>query len=183
MALDEVQAFLELHADDLISFIDLEVAPHDEEELAHTLDAWFDDPSWRASGHRFVLLAMDGTGGLFCAWTDPDAPGRLPVVHLGSEGERGVLTPSPEAFVMALTRAPAPLEDDAGDARLVADQGWQIDAGDVEGQAEGKRALERYARAVTQRFGPVVELAAATRVPAEVQRRFRDCTASWSPHL
>lgn len=66
----------------------LEFRLRSESDWPVTLDYWFGSPRWRESGHRFELIGVDGTGGMYCLWTYPEltAPD-APVVFLGSEGE------------------------------------------------------------------------------------------------
>ncbi|PRQ03474.1 hypothetical protein ENSA5_15040 [Enhygromyxa salina] len=84
----------------LVSPIDLEILEAPSEAVAaETMDAWFDGANWRATGHRVVAFAQDGTGGQFGLWHYPELDGEPPVVLLGSEGSAAVLADSLLDFV------------------------------------------------------------------------------------
>jgi hypothetical protein len=88
--------------------MDYEPSIYDEDDLADTLNYWFDTPSWRDGGHRFLHLGIDGTGSQVAAWVrpghEPDAT--TPVVFFGSEGERTVLAASPLDWAFMIAHAP-----------------------------------------------------------------------------
>lgn len=66
----------------------LEFRIRSENDWPVTLDYWFGSPRWRESGHSFELIGVDGTGGMYCAWTYPQLHSQdPPIVFLGSEGE------------------------------------------------------------------------------------------------
>lgn len=59
-----------------------------ESDWPVTLDHCFGSPAWRETGHRFDLVGIEGTGGLFCLWHYPELGSiSAPVVFLGSDGE------------------------------------------------------------------------------------------------
>lgn len=186
MLLPELLSFFDTHDDALMGFLDFE--PVGGGDVDDTLDAWFDSPAWRDSGHRFTGLGMDGTGGLFLAWHDPEATpdSPVPIVHLGSEGERGVLTASPGAFAQALAHGPG-IADGWNElpARLAAGTSMYLDEDDVDADelAEAREALATWRLAVEARLGAVPPMDGLVAIPEALQARFFAVTAAWSPHL
>lgn len=145
MTLEELQAWLIEHLDDIASFMDYEASLDDEATLAATLDAWFDSEHWRSSDHRFIHLGIDGTGGQFAAWIAPGSAPPYPIVLFGSEGGAGVLCASPSDWAQIL--AHAPVIDDLGEPASVlpADDDDDLDE-------EAEEALESYRAAVENHF-------------------------------
>jgi hypothetical protein len=106
MDLEALRTWLVEHVHDIAACMDYEPTLDTDEELARTLGHWFGSTRWAASGHRFVHLGIDGTGGQFAAWIRPNAPAPYPVVLFGSEGGRGVLASSPLRWAQILAHAP-----------------------------------------------------------------------------
>ena len=163
MTLEEYAQWAEEHAGTMMSFMDFEASPFDDEDLTDTLNAWFADKNWSAAGHRFVSLGIDGTGGLFNLWIRAGAPeGPHPVVLLGSEGGHGVLAADLKTFILQTAHAvffspyeePACAEPHDGDFE---DDDWDDD------DDERPRAQHaRYQAAVEAALGPIPPLAELT---------------------
>ncbi len=106
MDLPALRTFLEEHAHTIFAFMDYEPTLESEQALARTLGFWFRDDGWAATGHRFVHLGIDGTGGQIAAWIRPGAEPPYPIVLFGSEGGRGVLAATPADWVRVIAHAP-----------------------------------------------------------------------------
>lgn len=179
----DLQHWLTTHIDQIVRFLDYEPTIDTDEELADTLDAWLGGADWRGSGHRFVHLGIDGMGGQFAAWVRPEdagdekngESGEPPVVLFGSEGGRGVVARSPEAWAQIVAWAPF-VDEYGGDPGFGAEDGeatpipleaessWLLKdpMSPEEGEA-AREALEEYRAALEERFGemrPLEELAA-----------------------
>ena len=150
MTPSDLQKFLDEHCDVITSFMDYEPFCESEEELATTLGYWFDKPDWNDGSQRFVHLGIDGTGSQFAAWVRPDAK-ETPVVFFGSEGGRGVLTRSLEAWVKVLAFAPGIDEypDDDAPACLDLEMNWMKEEEDVDDE------IAAYREVVESKFGNV----------------------------
>ena len=80
------------------------------DEVQEWLASWTGNPL--AEGRLFFPFAQDGTGGYAALWRHDSGADieALPVVFLGSEGERGVVAASLEDFVWLLASGLGPME-------------------------------------------------------------------------
>lgn len=183
-----VRGFLNEQAAKLASFLDFEPLTTDPERTAVMLDQWFDATVWRQTGHQLVHLGKDGTGSWFLAWLRPGAnagvaPDELPVVFLGSEGLRGVLSPSPIAFAQVLAYGPG-VESGGGAVNLQLGASPALKpSGGPERRGPVQSALAAYRAAVEKRFGPLPSFDTCTSVPETLRKDFMAWTADCSPHL
>jgi len=162
---DELQAWLTQHCGAIMYFMDYEATIESDESLSQTLDAWFNSDAWRASGHRFIHLGIDGRGGQFALWVAPESTPPYPVVLFGSEGEVVVLCANPQAWAQIIAHAPG-VNDFEEPARVVpADD-------DDDPDEEAAEALERYRRAVNDHFGTYASLDDLTRGLDALNTRF-----------
>ncbi len=149
-----LQAWLTAHIGDLMMFLDYE-ASIDDERLTDTLQSWFGGTRWHESGHRFIHLGQDGSGGQFAVWVRPGASAPHPVVVLGSEGGRGVLVGSPTAWAQVLAHGVS-IDDYNEPAVLHAGKAWSLSDGVGEDErAEAQEALATYRAAVETELGPL----------------------------
>ncbi|MCT7357887.1 hypothetical protein [Thalassolituus pacificus] len=83
--------------------IDFETNRQTFSETSDVLDMWLGGKKWRETEHHFIQFGQDGCGSLFCLWYYPELKGEPPVVFLGSEGERALVSNSAHDFVMQIT--------------------------------------------------------------------------------
>ena len=98
-------AFLDrMSLEEVISWpIDYETNRQTFSETSDALDMWLGGKKWRETEHNFIQFGQDGCGSLFCLWFYPDLKGEPPVVFLGSEGERALISNSAHDFVRQIT--------------------------------------------------------------------------------
>lgn len=158
MDLADLRALLEEHAHTIFAFMDYEPTLATDDHLAATLGFWFGSPRWAETGHRFVHLGSDGTGGQIAAWIRPGAQPPHPVVLFGSEGGRGVLAASPADWARIVAHASFIDDYDtpasATPYRAYLDE-KQYSPEDV---ARARLHLDAYRAAVEDRFGSIPPL-------------------------
>ena len=156
MNVEQLRAWLEEHCNLIFSMMDYEPTLEDEDELADTLNYWFDTPAWRDTGHRFIHLGIDGTGSQLAAWVRPghEPDEATPVVVFGSEGDRTVLAANPLDWAFMVAHAPAFWEpfDEMDGLREDEEDEYYEDVGDEE---RPSRHLARYREVVENTHGEV----------------------------
>lgn len=160
MSPKELAQWLSQNADRIDAFMDYEIVIESEEELAATLEFWFEHSRWVATNHRFIPLGVDGTGSQFAAWIRPGNT-QIPVVFFGSEGGAGVVAASCDLWAQTIAFAPAIDEyPEPGDARLSVEMNWKFD-NDLVGDelADHAYAMQSaYRVEVEERFGKLTSL-------------------------
>jgi hypothetical protein len=180
MDTEALRGLLAEQVDSIFAFMDYEVVC-DDADLASTLDAWLGSARWKESGHRFVHLGIDGSGGQFAAWIRPGAEEPHPVVFFGSEGGRGVLAASPGAWAKMLASwitvneydYSGPDEDDSPHDRpsTVSARGV-YDHDDPDDIARAKAALAGYRTAVEAKLGATPSLERLQEGASELNPEF-----------
>jgi hypothetical protein len=154
-----LQRWVEAHCDEIRRFMEYEATISTEADLADVLgDSWFRDEDWNSAGYRFVALGEESTGGIVALWIRREHPGPHPVVFFGGEGGSGVLCPSPLAWALVLTYAPAIVEYPSSDldapSTLSLTENWMLDEDlDPEQAAEAQNALAKYRKHAQELLG------------------------------
>lgn len=100
---EDIEFLDALSTQEIISWpIDFESNSQSPNDTSDILDLWIGGNKWRNTGHQFVQFGQDGCGSLFCLWFYPELLNEPPVVFLGSEGERAVVSNNLNDFILQI---------------------------------------------------------------------------------
>ncbi len=160
MNVEQLRSWLEEQCDLIFGAMDYEPSLYDEDDLADTLNYWFNTPNWREGGHRFIHLGIDGTGSQIAAWVRPghEPDDATPVVFFGSEGDCTVLAANPLDWAFTIAYAPGFWEpfDEMDGLQEEEEDDYYEDVGDEE---RPSRRLARYREVVSNAHGEVPSFA------------------------
>ncbi len=173
MDLPTLRALLEQHTHTIFAFMDYEPTLRSERDLTATLGFWFRSSDLAHTGHRFVSLGSDGTGGQIAAWLRPGVPPPYPVVLFGSEGGLGVLAASPADWARVVAHAPF-IDDYVEPARATSYAAYLDESqNSPESVARAQWKLDSYRDAVEELLGPVPALEELIEGLEELNAEFR----------